>query len=255
MADNTINYGFPYPQGGDRVAVHTDVENLAKSVDAQALQTNLRVDSAIPFRGNLDEQTGTLATLPAGRYAIRYIGTAESWGLPQALLGDLLVESSGSQKTITQRPNDAGSGWGVKSESTVWTDSGGASRDRWQRRDKSIMRTAPVVPTAPAGEYAQAQTRGAQRLPFTVPTNVSKVRVHMRPWNYRTRQEWGPAILEGAMIAAQATDNSGTVTGTQWEVPGAAGRTVPGTGWTSDWFHVNLMMDDTFLLSYGAAWQ
>src|SRR5690606_15316091 len=81
------------------------------------------------------------------------------------------------------------------------------------------------------------------------------VRVHMRPWNYRTSREWGPAILEGAMIAAQATDNSGPVTGTQWEVPGAAGRTVPGTGWTSDWFHVNLTMDDTFLLSYGAAWQ
>ena len=57
------------------------------------------------------------------------------------------------------------------------------------------------------------------------------------------------------MIAAQATADSGTVTGTQWEVPGAAGRTVPGGGWTSDWFHVNLTMDDTFLLSYGAAWQ
>lgn len=255
MADNTLNYGFPYPQGTDQVVVHSDVEKLAKAVDAQALQTSIRVDSAVPYRGNLDEQSGTLATLPVGRYTIRYPDTPITWGLPQALLGDLLVESSGSQKTITQRPNDAAVGWGTKAEWVLATNSDGTLRDRWQRRDKAIMRTAPVVLTAPAGEYTQVVSRGAHRLPFTVPTDVAKVRVHMRPWNYRTRQEWGPAVLEGAMIAAQAADGTGTVTGTQWEVPGAAGRTVPGAGWTSDWFHVNLAMDGTFLFSYGAAWQ
>ena len=140
MADNTINYGFPYPQGGDRVAVHTDVENLAKSVDAAALQTNLRVDSAIPYRGNLDEQTGTLATLPAGRYTVRYVGTAAVWGLPHALVGTLTVAPSGDQKTIRFEPNDAAAGFGVKSEYTMATDTDGELRGRWQRVDRSIMR-------------------------------------------------------------------------------------------------------------------
>lgn len=45
MADSTINYGFPYPTGGDKVAVHSDIEKVAKAVDAQALQAGLRVGS------------------------------------------------------------------------------------------------------------------------------------------------------------------------------------------------------------------
>lgn len=255
MADTTINYGFPYPQGGDRVAVHTDVENLAKSVDAAALQTNLRVDSAIPYRGNLDEQTGTLATLPAGRYSVRYIGTAAAWGLPHALIGDLSVIPTGNQKQIVFEPNDASAGFGVKSEYTLGTDAAGVLRDRWQRVDRSIMRSAPVVLTAPAGEYGPvAVSREAVRLPFTVPTNVSRVRVHMRPWNYRTEVEWGPARLEGVMIAQAESEGSGTITGSRWYSSAAPGATVPGTGWTSDWFHVGLTPNSTFLLSYGAEW-
>ena len=255
MADSTINYGFPYPQGGDRVAVHTDVENLAKSVDAAALQTNLRVDSAIPYRGNLDEQTGTLATLPAGRYTVRYVGTAAVWGLPHALVGTLTVAPSGDQKQIVFEPNDAAAGFGIKSEYTMGTNTDGELRGRWQRVDRSIMRSAPVVLTAPAGEYGPvAVSREAVRLPFTVPTNVSRVRVHMRPWNYRTEVEWGPARLEGVMIAQAASEGSGTITGSRWYSATAPGATVPGSGWTSDWFHVGLAEGSTYLLSYGAEW-
>ena len=254
MADTTINYGFPYPQGGDRVAVHTDVENLAKSVDAAALQTNLRVDSAIPYRGNLDEQTGTLATLPAGRYSVRYIGTAEVWGLPHALIGDLSVIPTGNQKQIVFEPNDAGAGFGIKSVYTLGTNTGGTLRDRWQRSDRHIMRSAPVVLTGPAGEYPQADSRGSVRLPFTVPTNVSRVRVHMRPWNFRTRKEWGPARLSGVMIAQQGS--GGGITGSRWYAPNVDGQIVTGSEeWVSDWFHVGLVPGNTYLLSYGAEWQ
>lgn len=214
-----------------------------------------RTDGNSWYKGPLDEQTGTLATIRPGLYLVRYVNTAETWGLPQALIGQLEVIDADTQRRITFTPNDAGAGWGEKSAWEIATNSNGVLRDRWQRRDKAIMRTAPVVLTAPAGEYVQAVSRGAQRLPFTVPTNVSKVRVHMRPWNYRTRQEWGPAALEGVMIAQQASEGSGTVTGTQWEVPGAAGTTVTGAGWTSDWFHANLVPEASFLLSYGATWQ
>lgn len=255
MADSTVNYGFPYPTGGDKVAVHSDIEKVAKAVDARALQTTVLAESAIPYRGNLDEQTGTLATLPAGRYSVRYTGTAAVWGLPHALIGDLKVIPSGTNKQVVFEPNDAGAGFGIKSEYTLGTDANGQLRDRWQRVDRSIMRSAPVVLTAPAGEYGPvAVSREAVRLPFTVPTNVARVRVHMRPWNYRTEVEWGPARLEGVMIAQAASEGSGTITGSRWYSADAPGATVPGSGWTSDWFHVGLTEGNTYLLSYGAEW-
>lgn len=36
MADYTVNYAWPYPTGGDSVAVHSDIEKLAKAADATA---------------------------------------------------------------------------------------------------------------------------------------------------------------------------------------------------------------------------
>lgn len=40
MADTTLNYGLPYPEGRDGVVVHTDLERLAKGVD-RALTTDI----------------------------------------------------------------------------------------------------------------------------------------------------------------------------------------------------------------------
>ncbi|WP_087483530.1 pyocin knob domain-containing protein [Brachybacterium massiliense] len=215
-----------------------------------------RVDGNSWFKGNLDEQDATtLAGLGPGLYLVRYVGTAEAFGLPQRLIGQLEVVDAGTQRRITFAPNDSGSGFGAKAVWEVATNSEGNLRDRWQRSDKHIMRSAPVVLTAPAGEYGPvAVSREAVRLPFTVPTNVSRVRVHMRPWNYRTEIEWGPARLEGVMIAQAAQNGLGTITGSRWYAPNAAGATVPGAGWTSEWFHVGLTPGSTFLLSYGAEW-
>lgn len=259
MTGSTINFGHPYPEGGDRVAVHSDIERLAKSVDAREKAMAQEVDGAIPYRGWLDEFTAgspePFADLPDGRYGIRYPGTAEAFDLPQNLLGDVLKESSGSQITITYRPNDAGAGWGTKLEWVRATNSSGTLRDRWQQLEKSIMRTAPVVLTGPAGEYPQSNSRGAVRLPFTVPTTVGRVRVHMRPWNFRTRKEWGPATLRGLMIARQESEFSGSITGSRWYAPNTDGATVTGSeGYTSEWFNVGLTEGNTFLLSYAVEW-
>lgn len=212
-----------------------------------------RVDAGSWYKGNLDEQTGTLATLDAGLYLVRYVATAEAWGLPQRLIGQLEVVDAGSQRRITFAPNDSGAGFGAKAIWEVATDANGNLRDRWQRSDKAIMRTAPMVLTAPAGEYPQSNSRGAVRLPFRVPTNVSKVRVHMRPWNFRTGKQWGPARLDGVMISQQG--NGGTITGSRWYAPNVDGQTVTGSEeWVSDWFYVGLVPNQTFLLCYGAEW-
>lgn len=256
MTDHTANFAWPFPEGGDKVAVHSDIEKLAKGVDATLLQTDLRVDSAIPYRGFLDEQTGSLATLLEGRYLVRFVGTATAWGLPQALIGMLEVVTAGGQRRVTFTPNDAAVGNTVTASWTLSTDSAGVLRDRWQRVEKAVMSTAPVVLTAPAGEYPQAESRSSVRLPFTVPTNVSKVRVHMRPWNYRTGKAWGPAVLNGVAIAPQSTPGSGTITDQRWYSPNASGAVVDGAaGWTSDWFNVGLGEGSTYILAYSADWQ
>lgn len=242
--------GIHLPGGSDYISEGDD----AISANARVLWD--RIEDTPQYRGNLDEQTGTLATLADGYYRVRYLTTAEAWGLPQNLLGILHVAVADDQRSIKFTPNDAAPGWGIKSEWTVATNSSGELRDRWQRGDKAIMRTAPVVLTAPAGEYPQVNSPGAVRLPFTVPTNVARVRVHMRPWNYRTGKQWGPAVLDGVMIAQQASEGSGTITGSRWYAPNAEGATVSGaTGWTSDWFNVGLTTGSTFLLSYATEWQ
>lgn len=212
-----------------------------------------RIDGNSWYKGPLDKQTGTLATIKPGLYLVRYTGTGETWGLPQNLIGQLEVLDAGGQRQVFYRPNDAGAGLGTKMSWELSTNSGGVLRDRWQRVEKAIMRTSPVVLTAPAGEYTQVTSRGAVRIPFTVPTTVGKVRVHMRPWNYRTETEWGPALLGGVMIAQQ--DSGGSITGSRWYAPDASGTTVPGGGWTSGWFHVGLTEGATYLLSYSAEWQ
>ena len=215
-----------------------------------------RIDAGSWYKGNLDEQTGTLATLGAGLYLVRYVATAEAWGLPQRLLGQLEVVDAGTQRRITFAPNDSGAGWGDKILWEIATNSSGDLRDRWQRTSKAIMRTAPVVLTSPAGDYPQADSRGAVRLPFTVPTTIGKVRVHMRPWNFRTREEWGPAKLSGVMIAQQNGEDSGTITGSRWYAPNVDGQIVSGSEeWVSDWFYVGLVPGNTYLLSYAAEWQ
>lgn len=46
MADSTVNYGFPYPTGGDKVAVHSDIAKLAVAADARDKSVDVRVTEA-----------------------------------------------------------------------------------------------------------------------------------------------------------------------------------------------------------------
>ena len=196
---------------------------------------------------------GDLAQLADGVWLVRYTATATAWGLPQPLVGQLEVVATGNQRRVIFAPNDAGADFAPKILWEQATNSSGVMSGRWQRTEKAIMKTAPVVLTAPSGEYPQASSRGAVRLPFTVPCTVSRVRVHMRAWNFRTRKEWGPAILRGLGIAQQ--DSGGTITGTMWQTD-VDGETVDGASeWVSDWFSVGMVEGNTYLLCYGADWQ
>lgn len=78
MADSTVNYGWPYPQGGDKVAVHSDVANVAKAADATMLQTEVRVAAAETGLLSLGSRLGTaeasIQDLQAAQLTVTYLG-------------------------------------------------------------------------------------------------------------------------------------------------------------------------------------
>lgn len=64
MADNTNNYGLPYPQGDDAVVVATDIERLAKRADAiipPAIDERVR-----PVAGEVQDHARRLTTVRRG---------------------------------------------------------------------------------------------------------------------------------------------------------------------------------------------
>lgn len=71
MADSTINYGFPYPTGGDRVAVHSDIEKVAKAADATVKTVEGDVGN---LAGRVATTEADIADIRANPVAVTYVG-------------------------------------------------------------------------------------------------------------------------------------------------------------------------------------
>src|SRR5699024_7343739 len=149
MADTTINYGFPFPEGGDRVAVHSDVENLAKAVDARELQTNLRVDGAFAAADEarwlhpLATTSDTLDTIPEGVSPVRSGAVADALALPVSTVG--YVEKTVMDSAVSVVKFTARRGTGVIEEYTISTI--GGVWQEWNRSDAGGI----VIPEAALG--------------------------------------------------------------------------------------------------------
>ena len=149
MADTTINYGFPFPEGGDRVAVHSDVENLAKAVDARELQTNLRVDGAFAAADEARwlhppaSTSDTLDTIPEGVSPVRSGAVADALTLPVRAVGH--VEKTVMDSAVSVVKFTARRGTGVIEEYTTSTI--GGVWQEWTRSDAGGI----VIPEAALG--------------------------------------------------------------------------------------------------------
>lgn len=141
MADSTINYGFPYPEGGDKVAVHSDVAKVAKAADAEALQTNIRIDDAEAaiedarwLRGNA-LSTDTLTSLPEGISRVRSGVVAQALGLPVIAIGTVtktLVDgTSGIVTYEARRAAGKAETYRIVSIGGVWQE--------WERTDAGAI--------------------------------------------------------------------------------------------------------------------
>lgn len=95
MADNTgytLNYSLPYPQGTKAVAVHTDIEDLAKRID---VTIGTEIEAGKFFRGDLSA-SDRLDYLATGTYWANTIDIAEAVGLPPGMRGTLYLTRSGA---------------------------------------------------------------------------------------------------------------------------------------------------------------
>ena len=56
MTGSTPNHAFPYPEGGDKVATHTDIRTLANALDARAQQVDTAIEDAVENSENYTDQ-------------------------------------------------------------------------------------------------------------------------------------------------------------------------------------------------------
>lgn len=95
MADSTLNYGLPYPDGGDAVAVHSDIAKVAVAADAAVNRTAWNRGAATG--GSLDD-------LADGSHSIPSSTVAAMLGLPVRATGDLTkrsLDEAGTTATAT----------------------------------------------------------------------------------------------------------------------------------------------------------
>lgn len=96
MAGSTVNYGWPFPTGGDAVVVHTDIKNLAAGADASVLQTNARITEARADVAALRDEVAALAGLEPGEVSDATVAglVAQGGSLTRASL-DALYQGGG----------------------------------------------------------------------------------------------------------------------------------------------------------------
>ena len=216
MADNTINYGFPYPQGGDRVAVHTDVENLAKSVDAAALQTNLRIDTAesdiIDARFSKGSLYGgaSLDSLETGVYWVSTGAAAESLGLPIVSQGPVYINNPGGSSTVSSAIFTSRSSrtfTNTKLSSGEWAG--------WTELARSAgTRTAALSLNHPRGMDSETGRNRQYRIPFKLGAKATLKRVAFRNYDYNSDTPGvGQVDLRGGGVGDHRMNPDGSMTG------------------------------------------
>lgn len=195
-------------------------------------------------------------SLPPGKYGALHSGTPSSVDVPSGRAGALEIQTTNDNlKTArysTNHPGGADKYYDYATATNAANDWNGS----WYVSNLHKLRSSPIVLTQPAGDYTisnKAEYRQSHRLAFTCPTNVERIRIHVRANHYRLGKFYGGMTLRG-MSVGKSTGAGGM--NTQQAIDGASGVVIPedGSEWVSEWSTVFLSPGDTYLLSYSADW-
>ena len=209
-----------------------------------------------------DNYAGTLSAddfyqnLPPGKYSTGSGTVAVAAGMPSPRGGQLKIESGADgQIAVAYSPSTPGTADKTYSVSTG-TAPNNSWHGNWYATNQHRMRSSPIVLTQPALTSRisdKANYRQSQRIAFTCPTNVERIRVHVSARNYRTGDTWGGMTLRGIGIGEQTSGgqvrNLRTFTSAEnVEIP------EDGSEWVSEWETSFLNPGSTYLLTYGCDW-
>lgn len=231
MADSTINYGFPFPDGGDKVLTHQDIEKLAKAVDARVAS----VDEAKKDReAKVLGASAIFDELPTDDYTIWSGAVSEALGLPTTAQVWLHVTrwgaAGGAALLITRSTTPRM--WITSRLSGGWVDwvevgaPGGEVKARLQPASLTSMKSAGLAFSL---GYGGAVTSGAGTTSVIqyLHRSVTRMQLHLRNWNPRyVNADRAAATLTGVRIGR----HTGNGNGTNW-VSLPAGSTAYVSGW------------------------
>lgn len=252
---STVNYAFPYPEGGDAVAVHSDIQKLAVAVDAKALQTNDRVDGAYTAAEEAvwDHSDTPLAavdnldTLPNGIRSVWSGAVAEALGLPTHVSGSVSTHRFGTgagSQIWMPRIFDGVELWMRNEFSGNWTEWGQIGAGSGQ--NVNMLRSAPsggfkTAPLALTLGYGGGSTTGTGTTVVIqhMPVAARRVQLHLRNWNPRyVNADDAPVAITATAIGL----HNGTGGSAAWTaLPNTSGVTSVQdgpTGYTSGWIDV-----------------
>src|SRR5690606_22064140 len=242
---------FPYPVGGDRVAVHSDVEKLAKAMDAKARVTENRVDDA--FAGIESARFDRSATPLSSSDNLDTIGngirsvwngtTATALGLPTETLGTVWTVRYGTgagMQMWVPRTTTGAQIWLRNELSGGWSE--------WTRADAGAGQNGRMLRTAPVGGFktaplaltlgyggAQASGSGTTTVIQHMPVAAQRVQLHLRNWNPRYNMADSAAVdLSQVAIGLHAGGGSAA----SWTPPPAVTGSTGADGYLSGWLDV-----------------
>lgn len=242
MADTTINYGIPYPQGGDAVVVHSDVEKVAKSIDVTLGGLNARIEDArFDYSSVALTASDNLDVLPNGIRSVWGAAVAEALNLPVLTGGTVMTIRYGTQAgTQLWFPRATTPQMWQRSELSGWT--------KWVRIDAGAVENVRMLRTAPSGGfktapvaltlgYGGAQTSGTGTTVVVQHMPVTARRVQLRLANRNPRYTTADAATVDLSQVAIGRHTGGGAVESWTPLPAVTGST--GTdGYLSGWLDV-----------------
>ena len=264
VAQGWLEVNMPAGSGNSRRVTFKPVISGTRNTETWEIATSVRGGSLSSgkWERTEDNYSGALTTndfyqnLPPGKYSAISGTVSVAAGVPTARGGYLKIETGlDTFRSVEFKSNNPGTGDKQYTLSTE-TTAGNAWHGNWFATNHHRMRSSPIVLTQPALSTMvsdKANYRQSQRIAFTCPTNVERVRIHVSARNYRTGVTWGGMTLRGIGIGEQT--NGGQVKNLR-TFESAKNAVIPtdGTDWVSEWETAFLSPGSTYLLSYGCDW-